>query len=116
MDPKIQIVKKIREREKHSLKSNPLINSSICFDKVGGLWDHSFQPFVLITRHISTCLVPIDPHFCFTHHPPLSFYFFCLSETSSVDRTRLRKTKKIKRERGAERQTSSTLVKDQENM
>jgi hypothetical protein len=26
------------------------------------------------------------------------------------------KTKKIKRERGSERQTSSTLVKDQENM
>jgi len=36
-----------------------------------------FQPFALITRQISTCLVPIDPHFCFTHRPPLSFYFFC---------------------------------------
>jgi hypothetical protein len=63
---------------------------------------------------------PTDIHvlssYCFTlllypYIRPLSFYFFVF-----LLNTVRKKTKKIKRERGSERKTTSTLVKDQENM
>jgi len=115
IDSQIQIVKKKREREMHSLKSNPLINSSIhaltksvgCGAILSAFCSHHPTDIHVLSSYWSTLLL-------YPHRPSSLFLFFFVfrGDCPLVSE----RQKKIKRERGAERQTSSTLVKDQENM
>jgi len=117
IDPKIQIVKK--KREKHSLKSTPLINSSIhaltksvgCGTILSAFCSHHPTDIHVLSSYCFTLLL-----YPYMIHPPSLFSFFLTSQFFWRLGKWSEKSKKIKRERGSERKTSSTLVKDQENM